>query len=59
MTNTKCILAFLRFNADGAVEKVSWHSYADGSKTSTTEPHKPTSEELARMATDIHAETRC
>lgn len=57
MKTTKCILSFLRFNADGAVEKVSWHRHPDGSKTSTTEPHKPTSEELARMAADIHAET--
>jgi hypothetical protein len=59
MKTPTTILSFLRFNTEGAVEKVSWHRHSDGSKTSSTEPHKPTADELARMAADPHGETRC
>jgi hypothetical protein len=51
------ITSHLRFNAEGAVERVSWLRLADGTKRSQVEHHKPSAVELQRMAESMHAQT--
>lgn len=53
---SEIISQFIRFNASGAVERVTWHKNTTGEKTVSVSPYAPNSFELFALSNSNNTE---